>query len=143
MHSVCSLAVVSLSFLVFLLYSKSGARFEKFHSDTTLPFVRVCLSPLRRLLPTCTGTLILPRSEEPKTCPLASDGGNSSVEVSSSQMTLVCVRLTKPTQDSELPLSYFHTFNIRQSLTVSVFESVNVGFEMWRIDMKVTSTLWV
>lgn len=53
------------SFLVFLLYYKSGARFETLHSDTTLPCVRVCLSLLANSLPTCTGTLILPRIEGP------------------------------------------------------------------------------
>ena len=42
---------------------KSDAHFDKLRSDTTFPCACVCLSPFRRLLRTCTGTLILLRIE--------------------------------------------------------------------------------
>jgi hypothetical protein len=62
-ESQCALADISPSFLVFLLYYKSGDHFEKLHSNTTLSCVHICLSLFADSLPTCTRTLILPQIE--------------------------------------------------------------------------------
>ena len=64
--SRCTLADVSPNFLVFLLYYKSDACFEKLHSDTALSLCRcpfVTFRPLPAYLN--TGTLILLQVEGP------------------------------------------------------------------------------
>ena len=58
--SQCTLAIYSSSFLVFLLYYKSGACFWEITFRYNTPCVRVCLSPFHQLLPSYTRTLISP-----------------------------------------------------------------------------------